>query len=446
MIILNALMPSTTISSEELDILGQDLEENMKRGLILVSGFNAEPPSDCNLWRRRKVYAIKLLIKMNCIRLFVLGSACFFRSSDRATMLRLFSVDILYGFDSFGCLINQVVLLGFLVATNYLDVMQNHEKTGKLHMISHIKNHRNYEFTPLERNKFSTYLKLMKLMRIIELYMVVIPLTLFHVVGGIVTSWKLGSIAFTLPAVLMTLNYGVVFYYAANPAIKSLLMVAHSSNFLTIRFNRLIDQMNRFHCQYGQRSREKKIDKDIADRLQDWSKLAGRKVKEFHSILYEVESVLHEVRQHNETVKYILESCVHYAVPAVGLLLEVIFFDGDIKFWYKVIVLNTAFFASSVFYQMLIKACEVYSLTRKVCNLLHGIQVRAGRKDKKTKLHVLRLIYRTSDCEAWNCKTWNLPIGFTIGNQGSFSPSIAVASTLQVAIIALTFHNAKYST
>ena len=443
-------MPSTEISSEELDILGQDLEENFKKGLILVSGFDAEPSSDSNLSQRRKVYAIKLLIKMNCIRLFVLGSACFFRSSDRAKMLRLFSVDILYGFGSFGCLINQVVFLGFLVATNYLDVVQKHEKTGKLHMISHIKNHRNYEFTPLERNKFSTYLKLIKLMRTIALCMVVIPLTLFHAVGGIVTSWKLGSIAFTFPAVIMTLNYGVVFYYAANPAIYSLLMVAHSSNLLTIRFNRLIDQMNRFHCQCGQWSRRKKISmvgyKDIAGRLQEWSKSAGRRVKEFHSVLYEVESVLHEVRQHNETVKHILESCVHYAVPAVGLLLEVIFFAGDIKFWYKVIVLNTAFFASSIFYQMLFKACQIYSLTRKVCNLLHGIQVRVGRKEKKRKLHVLRLIYRTSDCSTWNCKTCSLPIGFTIGNQGSFSPFIAVASTLQVAIIALTFHNAKYST
>ena len=437
----NAPMSSITISSEELDILGQDLEENFRKDLVLVSGFDAQPPSDGNLWRRRKVYAIKLLIKMNCIRLFVLGSACLFRSSDTTKKLRLFSVDVLYGFGSFGCLINQVIFLGLLVVANYLDVMQNHETTGELHMISHIKNHRNYEFTPLERNKFSTYLKLMKLMRTIGLYTAAIPMTLFHVVGGIVTSWKLGSIAFTLPATIITFIYGVVYYYGANSVIYSLLMVAHSSNLLTIRFNRLIDQINRFHCH---QKRSIAGYKNIRNRLQDWSKRARRRVRELHLILYEVESVLREVRQHNETVKHILEGNLSCFVPMFGL--GIIFLARDVNFWYKVMVLSTALFSAIVFNQMLFKACQIYSLTKKVCNLLHGIQVRVGRKGKKRKLHVLRLIYRTSDCETWNCKTCNLAIGFTVGNQESFSPSIAVASTVQIIIIALTFLNTKYST
>ena len=427
------------MSPEELDSLANDIEANLKRDLLLVKGFQYQSFQDHH--RRKKLFILKILCLFNIARIFILNFLCLFPSYQASTDLRVIFVDTFFAFRSFGCLSNQILLLGFIFLQNFSDVMHEAEKNGQLHVISHIKDHRKFQLTHEERIKFATYLKWMKTMRLLFMYVVLLPLLSFLAVGACLSSLEHQSITFTAASIFVTVIFSIQMYFGCIWAIYVFMLPVHSNNFLSIQFNRLferIENLQRVHnavygnLKFGSETREKRLSLIISQRL----KRAQQKVKKRQSILKTIENLLRQIDQHNEIVKHILDKGTTCAVPAIGL--AIVFFLGERGNLLRHTFSAGVVLGGLVYYVSLLKTRHLYTLSLRLSSHLHGMQVRLGEKGMKSQLQILRLIQKMSDCESWHHS-----IGYTVGDRGSLSPNLVLSSFLQTISIALTFLNSK---
>ena len=89
-----------------------------------------------------------------------------------------------------------------------------------------------------------------------------------------------------------------------------------------------------------------------------------------------------------------LDSSVPFMAPSIRLY--VIFMAATAHFIYKGLCFAFLIIAEMILLRILSNAGNVYTESRKLCKLLHSIQPTFNGKDKKTKFHVIRSIYRTS--------------------------------------------------
>ena len=427
------------MSPEQLDFLANDIQDILKRDLVLVKGCHPQGLPDAH--RAKKVFAVKILCLLNITRLFILSFLCLFPSSKTSTYFRIVFVDTLFAFGSFGCICNQIFLLGWIFAFNFSYVMHEAEKNGQLHVVSHIKDHKKFRLTSVERKKFATYFKWIKTMRSLFIYMILPPVFLFVIVGAYLSSLELQSVNFTAASIFVTLMNCTQVYFGCIWTNYAYIMPVHSSNVLSTQLIRLLERMKRLQRAHNFMVANQKLEaetreQEVSFKIHQWVKRAQQQVKKRHEILTMIEDVLRQIELHNEAVKHILDKAISCIVPAVGLV--IIFSAGE-----RGTLLRYAFSAavglsSAVFYVSLLKTREVYTLSRRLSSSFHGIQVRLKGKGMKSQLQILRLIQKTSDCESWHHL-----IGFTVGNRGSLSPKLVLSSFFQTITIALTFLNAR---
>lgn len=425
------------MSPDELNLLVNNIIDNLRKDLVLETEFNNEYKRiKENRWQRIKLFLLKIMTATTIIRLSIISVSCIFPSNPVSKTLRLLCVDLLYELQSFGCLFNQIYLGGQLFVFFYLLIMRKHEITNQLNIISHLKHHRRFKFTTEERQKFAICLKLMKSLRTPALYLSVIPLIIFHVFGGVKTAFAVKSMNFTVASLFVILEMILINYYGIIVTLYGFLMIMHSSTYLTIRFNKLFNRMNKLHINTAIRYHRLAPVRGIRQKLMTWITMARFRTKMVYKVIPEVENVLTEVRLHNQTMKYIVQNCLSFTAPLLGF--NIIFLAGNDHVLYKGLAVCTCVMFGFMLSITLFTGSQVYSLSKKLNILLHAIQVRDTTKDRAAKLHILRLIHRTSDC-----KTWNLPIGFTVGSQASFSPMTAISSIANSICIALTFLNSR---
>ena len=420
------------MSSEQLDSLKKEIDKNFKRDFILVQEFYDNGQRNDNLWQRRKTKAFRVLYLFCTIRLFIIASCCLFPDSKTSQIMRRIWGDSLYAFGSFGCIANQLYFLGTLCVTNFLYSIQRVENAGQLDVLSHITKIKHLNFTTDESKRLAKYLKLMRHQLPIS-FLISTPFFLFFTMAMYVTSLELNSLMFLVTLVVFGLIMNPIFYVGTIAACYSLVMTLHSNNYLSIRFQRLFQEIEKLHsCD----RRFKKGNETVMLKLEAWIERARLRVRKRHWVLHEAENVLNEIKQHNEIVKDILHGSVNYGVPAFGLFIVFCAAEGNVllKNVFSVAVILLAI----PFYLTLHKSCQPYNLSKRLQRELHSMQTRLGFKIIKT--HILRLIQRTSDCE-----TWNHSIGFTVGSQGSSSPMRVFLSFTQTIVIALTFLNTKSS-
>ena len=417
---------------EEIQSLVNAIEDNLRSDLILESDFHGEVHDYGTSSRKKLLFLLQIII---LIRHFVLSFLCLFPSNRTSNFLRITCVDLLHGLGSFGCLLNQVFFLGVSFSFHIFQVFRINEKASQLHFISHIRDFRKFNFNEDETKKFTKYLVWIRIQRKLVLYLSALPLTGALIIGSIITSVKLKSYNFAVLSIAIICLYFPVIYYNISATTYGFLMTCHSSTYLSIRFSRVLCQLEKLLenrsttiqtlGNYKQNS--------VLTQIQDWVGRARFRIKELEKVLSEVEDVLKEVKRHNQTVKEILKCIVTYLIPAIGL--QLIFLASEEPL-YQFLDANTAIFITVLTYYTFSVASNVYTLTKQLSIKLYSLQRILTSRHKK--LHVLRLIQRTSDC-----KTWNLPIGFTVGDQGSFSPLTTVSSLLQSVSIPLTFLNAR---
>ena len=426
------------MSPDQLDSLANDIQDNLKRDLVLISGFHSQNLQ--NDRRAKKVFALKIMCLLNTARLFILSFLCLFSSSNTINF-RVIFVDTLYSFGSFGCLCNQILLLGFIFVQNFSDVMHEAEKNSQLEVISHIQDHRNFRLTPVETIKFATYLKWAKTIRSLCIYVIIFPISSFVGVGGFLSSLELQSLTFTAASIFVTLINCTQTYFGCIWGHYACMMPVHSNNVLSILFNRLFHKMQHLQRPHKSIHWNLKLDSEtrgqqVSVKIHHWVKRGKQRVKKRHEILKKIENVLRQVDQHNETVKSILDKAISCLVPQFGLV--IVFFASERGDLLRDTFSTGAVVGALVFYVSLLKSSDVYTLCLRLSSNLHGIQVRLGGKGMKSQLQILRLIQKTSDCESWYHS-----IGFTVGNRGSLSPKLVLSSFFQTITIALTFLNAR---
>ena len=427
------------MSPEQLDSLANDIENNLKKDLVLVKGFHSQSSQDDR--RAKKVFALKIMYLLNIARFFILSFLCLFSSSQTSTNFRIIFVDTFSAFGSFGCLTNQIGLLGSIFTLNFLYVMHEAEKNGQLDVISHIKDHRKFRLTPVETIKFARYLKLMKIMRSLFIYVIVFPISLFFAVGACLSSLELQSVTFTAASIFVTLINCIHIYFGCVWGHYAFIMPVHSNNVLSMLFNRLFDRMQHFTRAGNSIDGCLKLDSETREeelpvRLRQWVERAQEQVKNRHLILQMSENLLTQIELHNETVKHILDKGISCLVPLFGLL--IVFFAGERGDLLRHTFSAGVGLAALVFYVSLLKTRDVYTLSLRLSSYLHGIQVRQGGKGMKSQLQILRLIQRTSDCESWHHS-----IGFMVGSRGSFCLITVFLSFSRTITVALTLLNAR---
>ena len=427
------------MSPEELDSLAIEIENNLKRDLVLLSGFQSTSVHDQR--RAKKVLAVKILCLLNTSRFFILSLLCLFPSSKTSTNFRMIFVDTFSAFGSFGCLCNQMLLLGFTFLLNFSHVMHKAEKNGQLAAISHIKDHRKFRLTPVETIKFARYLKWMRTIRYFYIYMILPSVVSFLAVAGYLSSLKVQSLIFITASIFVTLINCTQTYFGCVWCDYTFMMPVHSNNVLSILLKRLlgrIEHLTRAHNFIGGHLKpDSEIGpEELSVKLLQWVKRAQQQVKKRHEILKISENVLREIDLHNQTIKHILDKVVSCGVPGIGL--SIVFFVGNRgDLWHHMFSAVLAL-TSFIIYVSFLKSRDVYTLSQKLSSNLHSIQVRLRGKGMKSQLQILRLIQRTSDCESWNHS-----IGFTVGNRGSLSSKLVLSAFFQTMTIALTFLNAR---
>ena len=419
------------MSPEEIESLVNAIEDNLRSDLILESGFHGKV-HDFGTSSRKKLLSLVQIILI--IRHFVLSFFCLFPSNKASNFLRIACVDLLHGLGSFGRLLNHVFFIGTLFTFHIFQVFRINEKSSQLYAISHIRDFRRFNLNNDETKKFTTYLMWIRIQRKLVLYLSALPLTGALTIGAIITSVKLKSITFAALSVPIIGLYLPVNYYNLSAVAYGFLVTCHSSTYLSIRFSRVLCRLEKLLknrstiIQTGNYKQN-----PVFTQLQDWVRRARFRIKELEEVLSEVEHVLKEVKRHNQMVKEILKCIVTYLIPAIGL--QLIFLASEEPL-YQFLDANTAILITFLTYYTLSVASNIYTLTRQLSIQLYSLQRILTSRHKK--LHVLRLIQRTS-----GCKTWNLPIGFTVGDQGSFSPLTTVSSLLQSVSISLTFLNSR---
>ena len=426
------------MSPEELDSLANDIQDILKRDMVLVKGFHSRSLQDDH--RGKIVFALKILCLLNITRIFILSFLCLVPSSQISSNFRVIFVDTLFPFGSFGCLSNQMCLLGFTYGLNLSHVMHEAEKNGQLDVISHIKDHRKFRLTPVETIKFARYLKLMKIMRSLFIYVIIPSFACFVALGAYLSILKVQSMTFTAASILVTLINCTQVHFACVWSNHAFMIPVHSNNVLSIRLNRLLERMKHLTRAENFIDGNLKLDsetkeQEVSAKLRQWAKRA-QEVKERQSILIMVENVLRQIELHNATVKHILDKAISCIVPAIGL--AIVFFAGERGDLLRHTFSAGAGLAGLMFYVSLLKTHDVYTLSLRLSSNLHGMQVRTGGNGMKSQLQIRRLIEKTSDCMSWHHS-----IGFTVGSRGSFSPMTVCSSFSQTITVALTFLNAR---
>ena len=427
------------MSPEELDSLANDIQDNLKKDLVLVKGFHSQSMRDVR--GSKKLLVFKIICFLNIARLFILSFLCLFPSSKTSRNFKVIFVDTFFAFGSFGCLFNQILLLGFTYALNFSHVMHEAEKNGQLKVISHIKDHRKFRLTPVETIKFARYLKWIKNMRPLYIYVILPPIVFFFTVGSCISSLELESVTFTVASIFVTLINCTHMYFICVWAHYAIMMPVHSNNVLSILFNRIFEKIKNLQRTHDFIDGRLMLDsetrkKELSVKLHHWVKRAKRRVKKRQSILKTIENVLRQTELHNQTVKHILDKAISCVIPEIGLV--IVFFGSEQGDLMRHMFSAAAGLASLIFYVSLLKTRDVYTLSLRLSSNLHGIQARERGKGMKSQLKILRLIQRTSDCESWHHS-----IGFTVGSRGSLSPKLVLYSFFQIMTIALTFLNAR---
>ena len=427
------------MSVEQLDSLANDIQDNLKKDLILVKAFHSQGSQDDR--RAKRVMAVKILCLLNIARFFILGFLCLFPTSRTSTNFKVVFVDTLFTFGSFGCLTSQMLFLGFIFSLNFTHVMHEAEKNGQLEVISHIKDHRKFRLIPVETIKFTRYLKWIKTMRSLFIYMTLPPLTLYFVVGACLSSLELQSITFTAASIFVTFINCIQLYFGTVWTHYAFLIPVHANNVLSILFHRLFERIKKLQrarksINWNLKLESERREQEVSVKIHQWVKRARQRVKKRLSILKMVENVLKEIDLHNKTVKHILDKSISCLVPAFGL--AIVFFAGEGGNLLRHMFSAAVGFSGLIYYVSLLKTRNVYTLSLRLSSNLHGMQVRLRAKGMKSQLQILRLIQRTSDIESWHHS-----IGFTVGNRGSLSSKLVLSSFFQTISIALTFLNAR---
>ena len=402
------------MSPEQLKSMVNAVEMKLQTDLILFKGIEEHSASNTNQlnvkWKYRGMRILQVFGWFHQI----LVCYCILSRSSQAS---LYCLDLLYGMGSFGSAMSGCYMCGYTLLLLHLIVIGRQERKNELHILTHMKNAHEMDLTPEERKKYARNLFWILIKNIIIFLFVGIPMTGFYLIGVVLSAYKFQSWYFSIMSVFMLAMYGITGYNCIIIFANVHLMTAHSTNYFRIRICNIRSLLRGWLKDVRRGS--------LRHKLEDYSLL--------NDVIWKTESVLQEIREHNKTIKFFLRDTQMVLGPMIGML--IVFFASDCPWYLRGITAGgTSCIVAAAVYS-LYNASGLHLNLIKLCSDLHSCQatlVAESPKDIKMKFHLLRLIYRTS--------SERLPVGFTVGDTGSFTPGSAgffISHTISVSTLFL---------
>ena len=405
------------MSPDQLQSLVNFVEEKLQSDLILSSN-NGQYPSSNRTEPKKicKYLGIRLLHLFGwCHQVLV----CYSYVSD-SSVWSLWFIDMLHGLGSCGCLLSACYMCGYTLLLLHLKVVGRHERKHQLHLLRHMKTAHKLDFTPEERKEYSRNLHWIILKNKVVFAISGMPMTLFYLLGAIVTGIGMKSWYFWIGSIFMLVMYGITSHHCIIIFADVHLMIAHSTNYFRIRIRKLRIMIQEWNNQATGVSKRK----------------TKQLIHSMSALTSQLESLLVEIQEHNKTVKYFLRDIETVLGPMMGLL--IVFFASDSPWYLRTFAAGGSVVIFVAAISSLYNASGLHITLLKLSNDLHSCQVNLRLKrhmDAKLKYHVLRLVHRTSSP--------NLPVGFTAGETGSFTPGSAGSFISQVISVTLVFLNSN---
>ena len=159
----------------------------------------ADSPSDDYLNHRTKQWikmlTIQALFVMNGMRNFLTVCDCLVNDSSSDSgqhQVRVWTMDLLYGLGSFGCVMTSIYAIWLVLQVSYFCSYQKLVEKQHFHVLSHLKSIRHHHLSLEERKSFERMPLFVKWQKCIEIAITTVQMTLFHAFDAVMTwSWDL---------------------------------------------------------------------------------------------------------------------------------------------------------------------------------------------------------------------------------------------------------------
>ena len=422
------------MSSPDVTHLVEDVERVLKKCFVISASFSDIEKGIVNERRRRIAY---FMVFFSFVE-FILAIIRTVASKDSS--LHIYSLNSMVSFGYLGRIYNAGTIVGYVIVITHTCTVLLNEKRGTLTPVTSLGRmfHKLPNPSTEETKTLTNILQMFIYIPYLNI-LITCPAMLLRTVGAFtaVKSYGLTFFCCYIPVWLMQCGF---FIFGTHIFSVVHLLIAQSVAYLTLRLKR-VDAFLLRVVSMGPKERMK-------------CKLSSI----IQGMLLELDTVLNETNDHNRCIRMFLKQ----TTTGAGILLSFLFvFAVEGTEWYqKAFILSLAIASGGSISYSFINAAYLFIRIRSTTKLLHTLQTvmlsqdswvrnrsapvmsRKGRQRHpieviKAKYQILRMIHRMSSPY--------LRIGFTEGDEESFSPAQVSAFYSITVSTSMMFLNAKYS-
>ena len=433
------------MSGIDVSAVVEKAEQNLIRDYIISTDFSSITSGNVNHHKRRLI-VVRIALVAFLMTISVSGFI-----ADKESKVHVYVPNSLYGYGYLGRIWNGNYFIAGIGIVGHAFVFFVAEGRGRITVLTELKRmfQRLENPSTQETKDFLYYLKIIVYVRELSFIAFIIPMTAFRVVGAALTAYELQSVSFVVLASISMIPIAIAQQYFAYIHIYTHLIMAQSAAYLTLRLNRVDNQLQSIVCSSVSQMHPRTFHKTVFVAMHK----INRQVIDLQQILNEVgrhnENIKHWLRNDLLTVGVVLSLCLIQCMDSPNVWYMNVFTFSSVPAWVAIMLLPFFHAAklqvrirstSKVLYscQTLIQT-EAQSMTRRAKSALFTKPMKGNPVDLlKTKHQILRVIHRVSSLF--------LRIGYTEGDADSFSPSTIIRLLSTVAFNSLMFLNARYST
>ena len=426
------------MACNQVDDIIREVERNLIRDYVISAPFDSLNKGLVNHKRR----TVSLILNGFVALLFLQSMIGFVTS--RESRLHLYTCNAFYAYGFIGKVWNGIYALGVVGIMAHSVVIFVNEKRGTLGLITNLREMwgKLTNTSAEEAASFVYYLKIMTHLREVSLFSITLPMIVFKGVGAIITVYEFEAIEFLVPFLISLLVFGITQQNTATIHGNTHLLIAQSTTYFKLRLKRV---------QMGL----KKVIQLSEMRVSQHEKNGARQriLKLMNQELQDLQDILDEVHDHNQTIKHWLRDELIITGCVLSYFLLAIL--GDIEWYYKFSTLISIMSWSSALIPSFSSSAALHIRILGTAKVLHSCQTRLSIQARvrtaflnrripnpidvvKTKFRVIRMIHRVSSSF--------LKIGFTEGEGEEFSPASIGQFLSTVIFTTLMFLNSKSST
>jgi hypothetical protein len=426
------IMNQDRLYREEVLQLIDKVERNLQRDCIISKNFEDIVKKKDNVRGRLRVLGLVILHVFHAIRSLLGLVDIEYRN------LHFYVFNYNYGYGSLGRFLHCLYLFGYSGMTVHLITIILDEKKGRLPMITDLKkmNDNLGVKTPKEQRNFIYYLKLLTQVRLIMFYGATIPMTSVTLLGVCLSARKFESWTFLLASIPLHILSVITTHMSVQVYAYIHLLIAQSTSYFMIRLNRIGNSID-----------------DLVSRKDRCFELLE---KDVNAVITDLKEVISEIEEHNRSIRFWMRDgmlCMA-GVFAAGLT----FVLGNVAFYYSIAAFTFSAMFALVMMASMTKSSQLYDRVRDTGKKFYQLQVlpstvSKGKKEKKKKdghllqeLIVVKIKFNIMRIIQGLCSRDEISyvrIGYTVGDEESFSPMTSASFVSSIVTTTFMFMNSQ---